>query len=164
MRPTYVGILVASLYIIFKMVLYFAHLQHTVLEKTPWIPLLALVLLGIFYAINQHIRTNTTYDWMAAFKKGLTVALIASVVTGLFLYIYYTTIDPDFLPLRQVDAYNEFKGQIPKEQMVESEKSLKAAFRPSNFAIVTVSAINIMGLIGSLVVALIGRMTIKNRQ
>ena len=63
MKPTYVGVLVASLYIIFKMVLFFAGIQHTFLEKTPWIPLLILVQIGIFYAINQHIRTNSTYDW-----------------------------------------------------------------------------------------------------
>lgn len=161
MKPTYVGVLVASLYIIFKMVLFFAGIQHTFLEKTPWIPLLILVQIGIFYAINQHIRTNSTYDWMAAFKKGLTVALIASVICGIFIYIYYSAIDTDYLQLRQIEAYNKFKGQIPKEQMAESEKSLKAAFRPTTFSIVTVSAINILGLIGSLAVALIRRFTIK---
>jgi hypothetical protein len=152
MKPTYVGVLVASLYIIFKMVLFFAGIQHTFLEKTPWIPLLILVQIGIFYAINQHIRTNCTYDWMA---------LIASVICGIFIYIYYSAIDTDYLQLRQIEAYNKFKGQIPKEQMAESEKSLKAAFRPTTFSIVTVSAINILGLIGSLAVALIGRFTIK---
>ncbi len=163
MKPSYVGLAVAGLYIIFKMVLFIAGIQNTVMVNSQWSILLILVLIGIFYSINQYIRSSTGYDWMAAFKKGLTVALVAGVIAGIFLYIYYSAIDTYYLELRQVEWYNQFKGQIPKDQMEESQKSMKAAFRPTTYAVVTVSIVNILGLLGSLVVALIGRFTIKRK-
>lgn len=143
------------------MVVYFADLQYEV--RTPWALLLGLVLIGIFYTINRHIRTNTTYDWMVAFKKGVTVALIASVITGIFLFIYYSAIDTSFLENQAVKEYNELKSQIPKDKIEEYNKSLKARFKPNTYAIVTVSVVNILGLIGSLMVALLGRMTVKRK-
>lgn len=161
MKPTYVGILVASLFIIFKMILFFAGLQDAV--KLPWVPLLGIVLIGLFYSINHYVRTSDTYDWMGAFKKGLTVALVASVFCGIFILIYYSWIDTNYLEQRSVDEYNQLKSQIPKEKMTEYNESLKKRYRPSTFAIITVSAVNIIGLIGSLLVALLGRMTVRRK-
>ena len=163
MKPTYVGVLAASLFIVFKMILFFTNQQYTVLVKTPWVPLLMVVLIGIFYAINHYIRTSSQYDWIVAFKKGVTVSLIAGVIAGIFVYVYYAFIDIDFLPLRQIEMYNQMKGEIAKEQMEKSDKSLKAAFSPRTFAIVTISAVNILGLIGSVIVALLGRITVRRK-
>lgn len=122
-------------------------------------PLLILVLIGIFYVINQYIRSGEGYDWIAAFKKGFTVALFAGVITGIFIYVYYTAIDPEYLALRQVEMYNQIKVDVKPEELEKSTKSLKAAFKPTTFAIVTVSAVNVVGLIGSVIVGLLGKMT-----
>jgi hypothetical protein len=163
MKPTVVGVVVAGLYILFKMVLYFTHQQYNVLVGKAAIILMALVMLGIFYSINFYIRNSDTYDWMAAFKKGLAVSLIGSVITGIFIFIYYKAIDPFYLEQLSINEYNQMKNMIPKEKMEEFTKSLKQRYTPNMFAIMTVSIVNIVGLFSSLIVAMLGRMTVKRK-
>lgn len=161
MKPKYVGLVAASFYMVFKLILYFLGLQGEVLNGKALIVLLAVVLLGIFYVINYYIRTSSTYDWMAAFKIGLTVSLIASIVAGMFVFAYYKWIDLDYLDNLAVTEYNTLKSKIPADKMADFNESLKLRYRPSAFFMVTISLVNIAGLIGSLVVALLGRMTVR---
>lgn len=163
MKPKYVGILVASFYIIFKMVLFFLGKQHEVLAGKALIVLLAVVLLGIFYVINNYVRTSDTYDWMAAFKRGLTVSLVASVIAGAFIFVYYKWIDLDYLSNLAVAEYNTLKAKIPADKMTEFNESLAQRYKPGSFFMVTVSLVNIAGLFSSLIVALLGRMTVRQK-
>ncbi len=143
------------------MVLYFLQVQEEVLRGKAWMILLSLVLLGIFYSINNYIRTSDTYDWMAAFKKGLTVSLTCSVFAGIFVFLYYRVIDINYLDNLAIAEYNQLKAQIPKEKLAEYNESLKNRYKSNTFAIMTVSIVNIIGLIESLLVAMLGRMTVK---
>ena len=161
MKPSYVGIIIACLYMVFKMVLYFLQVQETVLYGKAWMILLSLVLLGVFYSINNYIRTSETYDWMAAFKKGLTVSLTCSVFVGIMVFLYYKFIDIHYLDNLAIAEYNQLKAQIPADKLADYNESLKNRYRSNTFAIMTVSIVNIVGLIGSLIVAMLGRMTVK---
>lgn len=163
MKPTIVGLVIAGLYILFKMVLYFTNLQYEVMLGKSAMILIALVMLGVFYSINYYIRTSDTYDWMAAFKKGIAVSLIASVVTGIFLFIYYKAIDPFYLEQLKINEYNRMKGLIKADQMADYNKSLASRYTASLFGTITTALVNIIGLISSLIVAFLGRMTAKRR-
>jgi hypothetical protein len=161
MKPSYVGIIIACLYMVFKMVLYFLQVQETVLHGKTWMILLSLVLLGIFYSINHYIRTSETYDWMSAFKKGLTVSLTCSVFVGIMVFLYYKFIDINYLDNLAIAEYNQLKAQIPADKLADYNESLKNRYKANTFAIMTVSIVNIVGLIGSLIVGMLGRMTVK---
>lgn len=161
MKPKHVGVFVASFYIIFKMVLFFIGKQNDVLAGKALIVLLAVVLLGIFYAINNYIRTSDTYDWMAAFKRGLTVSLIASLIAGIFVFVYYKWIDVDYLNNLAISEYNTLKSKIPADKLADFNESLAQRYQPKSFFMVTVSLVNIAGLLSSLIVAMLGRMTVK---
>jgi hypothetical protein len=161
MKPSYVGIIIACLYMVFKMVLYFLQVQETVLHGKTWMILLSLVLLGIFYSINHYIRTSETYDWMSAFKKGLTVSLTCSVFVGIMVFLYYKFIDINYLDNLAIAEYNHLKAQIPADKLADYNESLKNRYKANTFAIMTVSIVNIVGLIGSLIVGMLGRMTVK---
>lgn len=163
MKPKYVGIIVASFYIVFKMTLFFLGKQNEVLAGKALIVLLAVVLLGIFYVINNYIRTSDTYDWMTAFKRGLTVSLVASVIAGVFIFIYYKWIDLDYLSNLAIAEYNTLKAKIPADKLTEFNESLEQRYKPNSFFMVTVSLVNIAGLISSLIVAMLGRMTVKQK-
>jgi hypothetical protein len=163
MKPTVVGLVIAGLYILFKLALLIAGVQYEVLMGKAAMILLALVMLGIFYSVNYYVRTSDTYDWMAAFKKGLTVALIASVVAGLFVFIYYKVIDPFYLEQLKINEYNRMKSLIKPDQMDEFNKSLKQRYTPNLFGIMTVSIVNIAGLFTSLIIAILGRMTVRRK-
>jgi hypothetical protein len=163
MKPTIVGLAIAGIYILFKLALFFAGVQYEVLMGKAAMILLALVMLGIFYSVNYYVRTSDTYDWMAAFKKGLTVALIASVVAGLFVFIYYKVIDPFYLEQLKINEYNRMKSLIKPDQMDEFNKSLKQRYTPNLFGIMTVSIVNIAGLFTSLIIAILGRMTVRRK-
>lgn len=163
MKPKYVGLLIASFYIVFKMILFFLGKQSEVLNGKALIVLLSIVLLGIFYVINNYIRTSDTYDWMLAFKRGLTVSLIASIIAGIFIFIYYKWIDLDYLNNLAVAEYNELKAKIPADKLSEYNEGLRKRYQPNSFFMVTISLVNIVGLISSLIVAMLGRMTIKQK-
>ena len=163
MKPSTVAFIVAGLYILFKMALYIAGVQYEVMIGKTAIILIALVMVGVFYSINYYMRTSETYDWMAAFKKGITVSLIASVVTGIFLFIYYKAIDPFYLEQLSINEYNRMKGLITADKMDEYTKSLKSRYTASLFGTFTTALVNIIGLISSLIVAFLGRMTVKKR-
>jgi uncharacterized membrane protein YdjX (TVP38/TMEM64 family) len=120
-------------------------------------------MLGVFYSINYYIRTTDTYDWMTGFKKGIAVSLIASVVTGIFLFIYYKAIDPFYLEQLSINEYNRMKGLIKSDQMADYNKSLKSRYTASLFGTITTALVNIIGLISSLIVAFLGRMTAKRK-
>lgn len=161
MKPSYVGIILACLYMVFKMVLYFLQVQETVLQGKTWMILLSFVLLGIFYSINYYMRNSETYDWMVAFKKGLTVSLTCSVIVGIMVFLYYKFIDINYLDNLAIAEYNQLKAQIPADKLAEYNESLKSRYRANTFAIMTVSIVNIAGLIGSLIVGMLGRMTVR---
>jgi hypothetical protein len=163
MKPTIVGVVVAGLYILFKMVLFFTGQQYEVLAGKAAMILIALVMLGIFYSISFYIRTTDKYDWMTAFKKGITVSLVASVISGLFLFIYYKAIDPFYLEQLSVNEYNRMKSIIKPEQMEQFNKSLKNRYTAGNFGTITAALVNIVGLLSALIVALLGRMTVKKK-
>jgi hypothetical protein len=163
MKPTVVGLVIAGLYILFKLVLFFAGVQYDVMFGKTAMVLIALTMFGIFYSINYYIRSSDTYDWMAAFKKGITVSLFASVVTGIFLYIYYKTIDPFYLEQLSINEYNRMKTVIKPEQMDDFNKSLKSRYTASLFGTITTALVNIIGLISSLIVGILGRMTVKRK-
>jgi hypothetical protein len=164
MKPTIVGLVIAGLYIVFKMALYIAGVQYDVMMGKAAMILLALVMLGIFYSINFYIRNSSTYDWMAAFKKGIAVSLISSVVVGIFIFIYYKVIDPFYLEQLSINEYNRMKTMIPADKMEDFTKSLKERYTANMFAIMTVSIVNIVGLFSSLIVGFLGRMTVKRRK
>jgi len=163
MKPTKVGFVIAGLFILFKMALYFANVQYEFLVGKMALILMAIVMVGIFYSINYYVRTSDGYDWMTGFKKGITVSLVASVVSGIFLFVYYKWIDPFFLEQLKINEYNRMKTLIKPDQMAKYNESLKGRYTASNFGTITAALVNIVGLISSLIVAFLGRMTVKRK-
>lgn len=163
MKPSVVGAIIAGLYIIFKMVLFFAHQQYEILLGKAAMVLMGLVMMGIFYAVNYYVRNSETYDWMHAFKKGITVSLTASVIAGIFVFIYYKMIDTFYLEQLSINEYNRMKTLIKPEQMEEFNKSLKSRYTPGVFGTMTTALVNIIGLITALIVSFLGRMTVKRK-
>lgn len=161
MKPSVLGVVIAGLYAVFKLVLFMAGIQYQVLVGKASMVLIAMVMLGIFYAINQYVRSAATYEWMTAFKKGINVSLVSSVVVGIFIFIYYKWIDSFYLEQLSINEYNRMKALIPAEKMDEFTKGLKQRYTAGNFAIMTVSIVNIAGLFSGLVVALLGKFTSK---
>lgn len=160
MKPSVVGLVVSGLYLIFKLVLFFTHQQHTLLPNGHWLILMVLVMIGIYYAINQYVKGSKAYNWLDAYKKGLAVALVAAVVTGGLLWLYYRYLDTDYLEIKKIEAFNKMKGQKSDEELMKANQQ---AFSPGIFSVATMFLVNAIGLIGSLIVAMLGRMTLTKK-
>ncbi|WP_417886805.1 DUF4199 domain-containing protein [Zunongwangia sp.] len=115
--------------------------------------------IGIYwFAIRSFKKqNNNVLSLSLALKAGMSVAVIAALLIGIYSYFHYTYIYPEFIELmkEQQRAAMINMGQMSEQQINQSIKSTSFMMNP--FFIATSSLITtlFMGLIASLIIGLI---------
>lgn len=165
MKPIHVGFICGVTYILFKLALYITQSQYTILTQGQWIPLFIFVGIGILYSITKYVKSNNEFDWIKAFKAGISVSLVAAVVSGIYLYIHYSMIDPDFLEYIRIQRYNTAKlvPNITAEQLAQDVEKTKTLVSPSTFSVFLMFSLNSLGLVASLTIAMMAKVFISKK-
>lgn len=68
------------------------------LGKYPLLPVFAFMLIGIFRGVNERriLTFSSGIKFMDAFKTGVSIAALFSLIYTLFIYLYITNIDDGF--------------------------------------------------------------------
>lgn len=159
MKAWKTGLICAGLYMAIKLGLFAANLQHAVLQNFPVAPLLIITFAGIVYAILQY-KESGLFSVAEAFKAGARVALITAVLSAGFVYLYYTTVDPDYLEILSIKRMQEAQGVLQGEELENFKKATEFFNAPGTRSLFTLSGMTIFGLLSSLIIALITRYTL----
>jgi len=162
MKAWKTGLICAGMYMAIKLGLFAANLQHAVLQNFPVAPLLIITFAGIVYAILKY-KESGLFSVAEAFKAGARVALITAVISAGFVYLYYTTVDPDYLEILSIKRLQEAQGVLQGEELENFKKATEFFNSPGTRSLFTLSGMTIFGLLSSLIIALLTRYTLIKR-
>ncbi len=159
MKAWKIGLICAGLYMAIKLGLFAANLQHAVLQNFPIAPLLIITFAGIIYAILKY-KESALFSVAEAFKAGARVGLVTAVISAGFVYLYYTTIDPDYLEILSIKRLQEAQGVLQGEELENFKKVTQFFNAAGTRSLFTLSGMTIFGLLSSLIIALLTRYTL----
>lgn len=122
-----IGLLFAALWIGFKLILFAtvtgsARYDMTFAIMTNIFCLLMAITLGLYF----HKRKETEYtNALGDIKSGLSAGLPYTIIVSIFLYFYYTKIDPEY------NQHQRSEAAMQLEKLLDNPKDLKA-MRASN--------------------------------
>ena len=148
------GFTAGVLYLIWKIVVLSLNKQYE-----PWAGFPALVIvtgLAVFISITRFSENKLSFP--DNFKAGARAALIAGLTAGLFVFIYYNWIDPEYLVVRiQEQLENGKAAGETADNLKKGEENLQNFFSPFWFATFTISGTAFFGMIFSLIVSALKR-------
>ncbi|MCX7744085.1 MAG: DUF4199 domain-containing protein [Flavobacteriales bacterium] len=159
MKAWKTGVICAASYMAIKLALFAANLQHVVLQKFPVAPLLVITFAGVVYAILKY-KDSGLFSVIEAFKEGARVALVTAVISAGFVYLYYEWIDPDYLEILSIKRLQEAQELLQGDELNNFKKATEFFNHAGTRALFTLSGMTIIGLLSSLIVALITRYTL----
>jgi hypothetical protein len=91
-------LLVFAISVIWKMTMYLSGLDETFVGKYPLLLVFGLLLIGMFRAVDARRKTDFPGGvvFMPAFRTGMSVAVLFTLLYSLFIYIYVSVIDLSF--------------------------------------------------------------------
>ncbi len=164
MKALKIGLGIAIAYFAIRLFAFGLNMQHQLFAKAPFIPFLILMWAGMIFAILQYRKEFPTAHWMESFKEGGRVVLVSAVVTALFIFIYYSYIDTEFLNMLSVDTYNFAKEQISGEELEKYYEMTKFANSPKVRSMFFLSGTTIGGLISAVIVAYMAKLFLGNKE
>ncbi|RLD60917.1 MAG: hypothetical protein DRI95_14865 [Bacteroidetes bacterium] len=148
------GLIVGIVLIIYSILMYFLDLS---LEK--WVSWVSYVLLigGIVYSTIQYRDTvlggSITYTQALGF--GVIVSLYAAVLSGIYSYVFFTFIDPDFIEKIVEMTQQQMLDQGLTEDQVEQAMEMQKGFmKPWIMVLISIPALTFMGFIFSLITSI----------
>ncbi len=110
MKPeTRFALFIFALSVIWRTGLYMAGFADTSLGNYPLLPVFGFLLIGMFRGINERRKLDhpNGIHFMYAFKSGMSIATLFTLMYSIFIYVYITFIDYDFkgrfIALRKAD-------------------------------------------------------------
>jgi branched-subunit amino acid ABC-type transport system permease component len=153
------GLVSAALSLVFTMtnMIDFANPQFFSL---PTLVSWAAMIATYYYAFTQH-RDNELGGYMTlgrAMLLGFWIALISGIISAIYMYLYTTVINPDFVSQIVDTAVEnaEKKGQ-DGEAVRDAMEKMSFMFSPTYFVISTIIGSLFIGAIFSLIIGLIVR-------
>ena len=130
-----IGLLFAAIWIGLKMVLFATQVGASRYDLTvPIMTNILCLLLAISLGLYLHKSRETEYtNALGDIKNGLSAGVPYIVIVSVFLYFYYTKIDPEY------NQHQRSEAAMQMEKMLEDPKELQA-LRDSNaeFEVMTV--------------------------
>jgi len=113
------GIISAAIWILIKLSFFYLDISHDSI-----VPLVMLNILGLLLAIAiglylQKIRETEETNTMVDLKNGMSAGLPYVLMVSIFIYFYYTKINPDYY------AHQIAENEITIEKMVNDPVALK---------------------------------------
>lgn len=99
MRPeTRFALFIFALSVIWRTGLYMAGFADSALGNYPLLPIFGFLLIGMFRGINERRKLDYAegVPFLPAFKTGMSIATLFTLMYTLFIYFYITQIDYDF--------------------------------------------------------------------
>lgn len=148
------GVFCAILYFAWKLALYFTGNQHDILPRFPIAPLLGVLGLSIIFAVTK--LSPVPFSMMDGFKAGARTGLVAALATMVFVFIYYSFIDPSYFAAQNAEVRAVLEAMPIEAERVEALKNFeenKKMFKPFNYSAVTLSGVSAFSMVFSLLVA-----------
>ncbi|MFB1021651.1 MAG: DUF4199 domain-containing protein [Vicingaceae bacterium] len=116
-----------------KMVIFAGNLQFTGYERIYFFGNLFVIMIGVFLGIRLFKEmSETKTGFIADVKAGIKVVGMYAVLMSLFVYVYYTFIDPNYFPTK-IDsqmAALESSGRATGNELVKSRETAQVILAP----------------------------------
>ena len=99
MKPeTRFALFVFAIAVIWRMGLYLSGLADSMLGNYPLLPVFGFLLIGMFRGINERRKSDfpNGVPFLAAFKTGMSIAALFTMMYTLFIYVYINYLDSNF--------------------------------------------------------------------
>ncbi len=146
------GFYCAIFYFAWKLGLFYTDNQYTILAKFPIAPLLAVLGAAIIYSVTR--LSEKPFSVIEGFKAGTRTALVAAVLTMLFVFIYYKVVDPAFFSVQHAEvraAIEAFPDETQRAEALKNFENNKKFFEPFNYSALTLSGVSAFGMAFSLI-------------
>lgn len=150
-KPVILGFFAGALYFLWKLIVLTMDKQHEWLVKFPAAPLVGLAGIAVFTSIMLYSDGDQFSD---NFKAGARTALVAGITAGLFVFMYYTWFDPEYMPIRIQENLDLAiaAGETP-ENLKKIEEGLDNFFSAFWFSTFTMSGTAILGMAFSMIIS-----------
>lgn len=130
MRKSFqIGIFFAFIFIILKMVTYFAGILTGQIKVFALINLLFLIV-AISYALYNYMNGGEkgNADFMNEIKESMRAGVLYVVIVSGFLFVYYNNIESDFFPNLEKERYEFIRQTVDDPQKLSEIKKMNPAF------------------------------------
>lgn len=147
------GLYCAIAYFAWKLALYYTAHQYDILPQFPIAPLLAVLGIAIIYSVTK--LTPEPFTPIEGFKSGVRTGLVAAVLSMLFVYLYYSVVDPGFFAIQnaEVRAAIEAFPEDQRQEALTNFENNKKFFQPFNYSAMTLSGLMAFSLVFSIITA-----------
>lgn len=147
------GIYCAIAYFAWKLALYYTAHQYDIFPHFPVLPLLIVLGLAIIYSVTK--LTPEPFTPIEGFKSGVRTGLVTAVLTMLFVYIYYSVVDPSFFAVQnaEIRAAIEAFPEAERQEALTNFENNKKMFQPFNYSAMTLSGLMAFSLVFSIITA-----------
>ncbi|WP_299390415.1 DUF4199 domain-containing protein [uncultured Gelidibacter sp.] len=150
------GLYLALVSVIVLVIMYVANLEKS------WMLSIASSLASIVvfvYGIKTYKHQNAGFLTISdAMKVGLAIAVIGGILAGIYAYLHYAYIYPEFIDIARDQAYLEISTQNPnmsEEQISKTMEISNIFMTPMFFSLTTVIGSLLFGLVVSVIAGLI---------
>ena len=156
------GLIIAAVSSLYTLVLYFLGYQTDNIATGMNLGYIALlfpivgIILGMRDAKSDALEDEKPFRYGKSLLQGLFISLFWGLGTALFVYVYYTFINPEFVDYLvdfQKDKMNA-QGNIPEATMEAMEKGMRFMSQPWIAALLAPFQCLFSGLIVSLIAAI----------
>lgn len=149
------GLLITAILIIYTMGLYLLNL-HT----EQWLGYMAIVIMivALYVAGNNYRKKGgrAAFTYGQAFKYLFLTLLVASVIGGIFNFIYFTWIAPEIIDFAIEESYNQMLDRGMSEEQAEQQMQFALPWMTNwSFALFGIVGSLFWGTIASLIMAAI---------
>lgn len=147
------GLFCAIAYFAWKLALYFTAHQYDILPQFPVAPLIAVLGIAIIYSVTK--LTPVPFSPIEGLKSGARTGLVAAVATMVFVFLYYSVVDPTFFAIQnaEIRAAIEAFPEDKRQEALANFESNKKMFQPLNYSALTMSGIMVFSLVFSIITA-----------
>lgn len=148
------GLYCAILYFAWKLALFYTGNQYEILPKFPVAPLLGLLGIAIIYSVTK--LSPEPFTPIDGFKSGVRTALVAAIVTTVFVFIYYSFVDPAHFSQQNAEiraAIEAFTDEKQRKEALVNFENNKKFFEPFNYSALTMSGVAAFGMLFSIITA-----------
>ena len=162
MKPeTKYSLLILGLSVIWKTGLLLSGQADGLLGKYPLLPVLGFMLIGMYRGVEERRKLShpNGMGFLDAFKPAISIALLASLIYTLFLYVYLNYLDVDFKARFVANSIEDLKTNGSNPADIEAWIQSTQTF-PFTTAWILFTFIG-LALIGFVYAVVIGRLMLK---
>ncbi len=146
------GLYLALISIVVLVIMYVANIEKS------WVLSIVSSLLTItvlVYGIKAYKHQNNGFLSIGeAIKTGLAIAVIGGLIAGIYAYVHYSYVYPEFIEMTKEAAYNDMTTKNPNmtEEQITQAMDISGIFMtPLFFSLITILGSLLFGLIVSLI-------------